>query len=287
MLTGCTDLRTRISPDILAADAGETCRFAAHTAQLEKPLSAEAALPALMPEALSEAAGAEISCGHVSLLALSGEQACEMLETAFRARWIPPDSAVLLVPDGACALLDSGVPESSDIQTAVKDGLLPPRTAGTVLGDLREGSGISAAHGWNGTGLTAMLFAGNMPPAALSPDACRGLALWCGRWEHFRFAEGGTAYTLRYCTPAVSVSLADEKLRLDIRASFAVQPDDQTGRDVIKRMLLSAVTETAWQGADILYLRERAAREGICTTQEAWRSLLCGAEICFRGGGSG
>ena len=59
MLTACTDVRTRLSPDLLAADAGTVWHFAAHTTQSDRIIAAETPVPVLFPDALQNAAGAE------------------------------------------------------------------------------------------------------------------------------------------------------------------------------------------------------------------------------------
>ncbi|MBQ1917526.1 MAG: hypothetical protein II175_00030, partial [Schwartzia sp.] len=52
LLTGCTDIRTRLLPDILAVDFAEQVQFAAHTSQETGIISAAAETALQMPEAL-------------------------------------------------------------------------------------------------------------------------------------------------------------------------------------------------------------------------------------------
>ena len=47
LLTACTDIRTRLSPDLLAADTGTELRLAAHTTQDDTLITAYAAAPEL------------------------------------------------------------------------------------------------------------------------------------------------------------------------------------------------------------------------------------------------
>jgi hypothetical protein len=48
LLTGCTDIRRRLSPDLLAVHTGETVSFAAHTSQEDALIAAEAEDPLLL-----------------------------------------------------------------------------------------------------------------------------------------------------------------------------------------------------------------------------------------------
>ncbi|MBR5722180.1 MAG: hypothetical protein IKX57_01015, partial [Oscillospiraceae bacterium] len=81
LLCGCTDIRTRRAPDILAADLGDSIRLAAHATQSDEIITAEARALPLLTEALQNASGAEISAGHISLLLMHGNP-CALLETA-------------------------------------------------------------------------------------------------------------------------------------------------------------------------------------------------------------
>ena len=73
LLTACTDIRSRISPDILAADVGKQTAYAMHASGKQGVLRASAAHPDLLCDALQNAAGAEVSTGHLTLLLVSGD----------------------------------------------------------------------------------------------------------------------------------------------------------------------------------------------------------------------
>ena len=145
LLTGCTDIRTRLSPDLLAADAGATVRLAAHTTQENAVITSETDDFALLPDALSAAAGAEIAAGHISMLLISGNP-CAVLETALQKQWLPPTGAVLSVSGSACRALCTGAAPSPDqIAAAVDAGLLPCRTVFSPVKHQAQSSAICAA----------------------------------------------------------------------------------------------------------------------------------------------
>ena len=282
LLTGCTgtDIRRRISPDILAADIGQTVQFAAHDSS-GSVFTAAAVSPLLMETALQNASGNRISTGHLSMLLLHGSPAA-VLPEYFQRGWITPGCEAVYCPDGACRLLTDGTaPAAEQIRAAVRTGMLPCRTADAVIGDLSAGSGVTAVTTVSGGRLTLMLFSGSEACGTLSEDACRGLALLGRRWESFSFSENGSAYSVRRAVLHLTASETDSGglcFAVTGRIFTDGHPDDAAA-DRLCSMLTAALTETAQTaGADILMLREAACRDGVSAaeniTQEAWREML-------------
>ncbi|MBQ5339713.1 MAG: hypothetical protein J6Z40_11185 [Oscillospiraceae bacterium] len=283
LLTGCTDIRTRLLPDILAVDPEQPVKFAAHTSQESEIIPAQAESLLQMPEALKNASGAEISTGHLSMLAVSGNPV-SVLETYFQAQMLTPTCTVLSVPSDACGQLAAGsLPEPEQIQSAAETGLLPSRTADAVLADVRGGSGITAVCTALDDGLTLTLCSVDQCCAVLTEDACRGLALLGRRWQSFAFAAEGITYRLQSAPVRIEVTMADT---LQIALSGTIESDPpltDAAADRLTEMLSTAVYETAIRcGADLLFLREYAIRSGVTEarscSQAQWRDMLRHAE---------
>ena len=284
LLCGCTDIRTRLSPDLLAADTGDSIRLAAHTTQGDTVITAEAAAPRLLPEALQNAAGAEISPGHISMLLIHGEP-CALLETALQQQWLPPTGIVLLLPDSACeALRDGTAPVAGQLAAAAETGLLPACAADTVLGDLWGGSGIAAFPAAENGRLTLSLRAPGKDFGTLSGNACRGLALLGNRWKSFSFPCGDAVCSVRKTALKTAVTESGGRLCITVSGTVhAENADPDAAAQVLTELLLAALHETARNiGADILFLREYAVRGGIHTakscSQAEWAALLRQAE---------
>ena len=289
ILTGCTDIRTRLSPDILAADTGAVTHFAAHTSQDEPVITAEAPDCLLMPDALRGAAGAEISTGHLSLLAVSGNP-CGITEQYLQAQYLAPTCAVLSVPQDACAMLKDGIlPTPDEIKAAVDTGMLPSRTADTAVGDLWSGTGITAFCAYENGALTLALWDADGKHGTLSPDACRGLALFGQQYETFAFEAGGAVFRLQKCAPALHLRM-DDRLHITVSGQFSAAPPlTDTAGDRLREMLAAAMQETVCDaGADLLFLHEAALRDHIPDashlTQEKRRAVLQNADyqICIK-----
>ena len=284
LLTGCTgtDIRGRISPDLLAADPGTEICFAARDSS-GTVISAAAESPLRMEDALHAAAGESLSTGHLSLLLLGGAPA-QILPDFCAAGRMPPTCDVLYCPDGACRLLKNGqAPAPEQIRAAVQTGMLPCRSADAVLGDLWGGSGVTALTALHGNRLTLTLFHGDIPCGTLSEDACRGLALIGKRWERFSFSAAGETFFVQHALLRITVTEAENRLCFAVSGRiFVFGAENTAARDVLCRILGAALTETASQaGADLLTLREAALREGISAAdcpQEAWRVRLMQAE---------
>lgn len=294
LLTACTDIRTRLSPDLLAADTGNTLRLAAHTTQSDALITAYAAAPELLPDALQTASGAEIAPGHISLLLICGNP-CALLETALQKQWLPPSGAVVSLPGSACdALKDGTAPASGQFSAAAETGRLPCRTADTVLGDLKSGSGITALHTLENGRLTLALWDENRQYGTLSEDACRGLALLGNRWKSFLFAYESSGAgkdgvcCLRHSRLHTAVTEQNGRLCVSVSGSITAEADDYAAAELrLTDMLTAALHETARDtGADLLFLREYAVRGGIseavhCKPAE-WAELLRAAEYRVR-----
>ncbi len=283
LLTGCTDIRTRLLPDILAVDPEKPVKFAAHTSQESAVIPAQAESLLQMPEALKNASGAEISTGHLSMLAVSGNPV-SVLEACFHAQILAPTCTVLSVPSDACGRLAAGsLPEPKQIQSAVETGLLPCRTADAVLADVWGGSGITAVCTVLHDGLTLTLYAPDQCCAVLSEDACRGLALLGQRCKSFAFAAEDITYRLQSVQVHIKVTKADT-LQIALSGMIRSEPPlTDAAASRLTEMLSAAVYETAIRcGADLLFLREYAIRSGVSEarscSQAQWRDLLRHAE---------
>ena len=287
LLTGCTDLSGRLSPDLLAADTGETVRLAAHTTQENAVITANTADIRLLPDALRNAAGAEISAGHITMLLVCGNP-CALLETALQQQWLPPTGSVLALPESACDALCSGdYPTAEHLTAAAETGLLPYRSADTVLGDLWGGSGITALHTREHGRLTLLLLDANGQYGTLSETACRGLALLDHRWKHFSFACGDTACSLRRTKLEIRVTETAGRLRIAVSGTVCPEQNTPAAEQILTDMLTAALDETARAaGADLLFLRERAVRAGVrCAktcTQAEWAAMLRDADCTVR-----
>ncbi|HBI86005.1 MAG TPA: hypothetical protein DDX71_06960 [Ruminococcus sp.] len=278
LLTACTDIRSRISPDILAADAGTQTRFAMHASQSDEIVTADAEDPCLLRDALANASGAEISAGHLSMLLLGSDPAAVLLPY-FRAKWLPPTCAVLAVPAGACDLLCGGNAPSPDaLRAAVETGLLPARTADAVIGDLLGGSGMTAMHCHDAGTLTLLLCDAQQSFGTLSPDACRGLALLGGSYQHFDFAAADGVHSVTRARLHLDCKAENNILRFTVNGRICVTNPSAESEAVLCGMLSAALAESCAQGADILMLRETAVRCGesdaAFLSQMQWREKL-------------
>lgn len=265
LLTGCTDIRNRLSPDVLAVDSGSRTQFTAHISQDKELISAEADSPLLMPDALQTASGAEISAGHLSLLAVSGSP-CAFLRDYVSRQWLAPTGHVLFVPDSACAALSGGrLPTAEQIAAAVSSGQVPCRTADAVLGDLLGGSGITALHCFDGKAFTLALADQNGVLGMLSADACRGLALLGKRWDCFSFAQTTGICTVTAVRARIHAGQSGEALTFTLSADITCRTGQPAEAEaILRRMLEAALTEPAQNaGADLLFLHEAALRDGI------------------------
>lgn len=284
LLTGCSDdIRTRLLPDILAVDTAETVSFAAHTSQSAGIISAQADTALQMPDALRNASGSEISTGHLSMLAVSGNP-CGILEDYFQAQILVPSCAVLAVPKDACRLLRNGcLPEPSQLENAVETGMLPCRTADTVLADLWGGSGITAVCTPDADGLTLALWSSEGCCGTITADACRGLALLGKHRRSFVFSADNTAYHLASDSFQITLS-QNENLQISITGTVTSEPElTDAAAERLTEMLTAAVSETALaHGADLLFLREHAIQNDISAarscSQAEWRDMLLSAD---------
>ena len=283
LLTACTDIRTRLSPDLLAADADAQWHFAAHTTQQDRIISADAPAPLLFPDALQNEAGAEISAGHLSMLAVSRD-ACEALPELLQAGLLAPTCLVLYVPDDACGMLANGeLPSAAMLRTASDTGQIPLRTADTVTGDLFSLSGITAVPCPHDGGFTLLLRDTETEYGTLSTSACRGLALLGRNRKSFSFAAGETACSVTRTNLHLRAEKAAGRLRFTLSGSLQIKPACEQAEAVLQDMLTAALTETARNhGADLLFLQEIVLRDHVpearsCSRSE-WRDMLMQAE---------
>lgn len=279
MLSACTDIRTRLSPDLLAADAGTVWHFAAHTSQNDRIITADTPVPLLFPDALQNAAGADISAGHLSVLAVSGNP-CTFLTDALQSGLLAPTCAVLSVPERACSMLQNGtLPDAAVLRTAAETGQLPLRTADTVTGDLWSTAGITAIPYTDGSCLTLMLWDAERSYGCLSESACRGLALLGRHRRQFAFAAGETACSVTQTRLRLSAAETGRQLHITVSGTVHISPACPEAKAVLRNMLLSALEETAGRcGADLLFLHETALRCGIpqnkISSRTEWQEML-------------
>ena len=201
-----------------------------------------------------------------------------------QAQDLAPTCTVLAVDRNACDALRSGsLPAPDQIEAAVQTGMLPCRTADSVVGDLWGGSGVTALTACRGDALTVTLYADGQCCGTLSEDACRGLALLGGRYETFAFDAAGTAFRIRHALLRISVHMTD---RPEITVSGEIRTEPPLTDAAEKRlaeMLGAALRETVCAaGADLLFLREAALRDGLpaaqSCSQTAWRRMLLESE---------
>lgn len=283
LLTACTDIRTRLSPDVLAADAGAIWHFAAHTTQNDRLISADAPSPLLFPDALQNAAGAEISAGHLSVAVLSGN-ACTALPALMQEGLLAPACLVLYVKENACDALRNGlIPSAGMLRTAAETGQIPLRTADTVTGDLQSLSGITAVPCQENGRFALVLLDEEQVCGTLSADACRGLALLGRNRKTFVFAAGEQACSVTRTSLHLHAECADGRLRFTLAGRVHVTPACAEAEDVLREMLTAALRETAGEcGADLLFLQERAVQGGIAEaavcSRTQWRKMLMQAD---------
>lgn len=283
LLSGCTDVRTRLSPDVLAVDLGTPAKIAAHVTQDEEILLTEAESPLLLTDALQITAGAEISTGHLSMVAVQGNP-CELLTDALQKQYLAPTCMILSVSRSACGLMRTGsLPTPDQLQSAVDAGQLPFRTADAVVGDLWGGSGITALHAVSGDCLTLMLRDADREYGTLSENACRGLSLLGKRWTSFSFAADGTACEVKRTDLHISAGMRENTLCFTVSGSVSCgSGTPNAAAEALTEMLHAALAETISNGADLLFLRETAIRDRIpdadICTQAQWREMLRDAE---------
>lgn len=281
LLTGCTDIREQLLPDLLAVDFGETVHFAVHSTQDESVISAAARTDMEFAEVMQNASGKAVSTGHLSMLTVSGNP-CTVTEDYLQEQILAPTCLVLSVPRSACTMLERSVlPDPSEIQAAVDTGTLPYRTADTVIGDLWGGSGITALHTYLNGRLTLSLWDAEQQYAeALSADACRGLALFGTRWDSFAFDADGETFRVTKAGLYLKTQQGTDGLQIRVCGHLSAEPALSAAAETrLRDMLAAAVNETAGAcGADLLFLRETAVHDGISAAadcpQSDWRALL-------------
>lgn len=296
LLMGCTDVRERLSPEVLAVDMRETgaASLAIRCPQApEEIISARADSPLLVCTALRAAAGKEIDAGHISLLLLRGSPAA-LLPDLLAKGALMPTSEVLLCRDDPCAMPET-LPDAEQLRAAAAAGMLPARTADLILGDLQNGSGVSALPAMQGDRLTLALCDSEGQCGFLSEDACRGLALLGKRWESFSFRAGETVVTAKRTHLRLSAAEDDAgALHFTLAGSVACVPEGiphenwlPDAEAALTELLRAACEEPVHQsGADLLLLRETAVRDGIsgaadCTCS-AWRERLLHADFAIK-----
>lgn len=284
-LCACTDVRERLSPDVLAVDLHRdgSAAFAIRCAQdAAEPITASGDSPLMLCTALRTAAGKEIDAGHISLLLLHGNPAA-VLPDYLAMQVLMPTSAVLLCRGTS---VTHTAYDPAQLRAAVDAGMLPARTADLILGDLQNGSGVSAAPCLSGDTLTLALCGDTDGFPMLSEDACRGLALLGGRWKTFAFRAGDTAASVVRKDLRMTAAEDGDALHFTLTGTVTCKPEGNPAADwlpaaqsALEKMLAAACKEPLESGgADLLLLRETAVRDGIpgaadCTAS-AWRTRL-------------
>ena len=292
-LTACSDVRNRLSPDVLAVTqhSDGTAQFAMRCSQNTGVITADAASPLMLCSALRAASGKEIDAGHISLLLLSGNPAA-LIPDYLRMQVLMPTGEVVFCPDDPCTLRD--IPDTAQLRAAVDAGLLPARTADLFLGDLQNGSGVSALPCFTSGQLSLTLCDAGGICGTLSEDACRGLALLGRRWEQFSFAADGCTVSVSRTHLDIQAAEIDGQLLFTLTGTAVCRPEGAPASDwipaaetALRTMLLAAAEETAQNaGADLLLLREISVRDGIAGTahcsKEDWRSRLQSADFAVQ-----
>jgi len=274
-LAGCADIRNRVSPDALAVNGN---LLAVHISGRDGTVTAECD-PLAFPDAIAAAAGAEISPGHVSVFILSTEPA-HILPAYLQNGWIAPTAQVVSAPDAA-ALLNDDPPSAEAIKAAAETGLIPPRTADTVLGDLLGGSGVTALTSYTANGFRLDIWDNADICGTLSESACRGLALLCGRCRTFTAADADCCFTVEHADPLIRAEMYGDILHISVSGTFRCgmrRGSLSDAEHLLREMLSAALTESVTQhGADLLQLQERAYAGAYSRT--AWRKILRDAAI--------
>lgn len=293
MLCGCTDVRERLSPDVLAVDlrrSGAASFAACCTQSGAAAVRAEGESPLTLCTALRAAAGKEIDAGHLSLLLLRGDPAA-VLPDYLAMQVLMPTSAVLLCRSDPCRAPET-MPDAAQLRAAVEAGMLPARTADLILGDLQNGSGVSAIPYCMGSTLTLALCGIPETYPVLTEDACRGLALLGNRWTTFSFRAGeDTVSAVRTHLRITASEGAEGTLHFRLSGKVICRPEGipsdgwlAAAQSAAERMLTAGCREPLEAGgADLLLLRETAVRDGISDaagcTNAAWRERLLHADF--------
>lgn len=275
LLTGCADIRNRISPDALAISADT---LAMHVSGEEGVITAHGD-PLNFPDAMCAAAGAEISPGHIAVLTLS-EHPAEILPRYLQNGWLAPTAQVLYAAD-AVSLLQTAPPSADDLKAAADTGCIPPRTADAVLSDLLGGSGVTALTAYTKDGFRLAVFSDAEFLGTLSDSACRGLALLCGRYRTFTVSDSACCVSVEHAAPDMHAALSGDRLQITVSGTFRCKLRRGAiadAQNLINMLLTDALTETVTQyGADLLNLQERA--DACAYSSEQWRGILRNAVI--------
>ncbi|MBR5405726.1 MAG: hypothetical protein IK107_05475 [Oscillospiraceae bacterium] len=278
LLTGCADIRGRVSPDALAVNSDPPA-LAMHISEEAGTVTA-AAEPENFPDAMRAAAGAEVSTGHISVLLLHANPA-DILPDYLDAGWLAPTAQVVYCEKDAVSLLLNTPPSADEIKAAAETGLLPPRTADAVLADLLGGSGVTALTAYTAEGYRLAVWDTEECCGLLSADACRGLALLCGKYRSFTYSDAELCFAVEHASPVIRAKLSGGVLHISVTGTFrcSVRKGEQSAvQPALTRLLTAALTETVTQhGADLLALQERAGAGGISPAD--WREILRTATV--------
>lgn len=279
LLTGCADIRGRVTPDLLALQDGAQPELAMHISGEEGTIRAESDLMNF-PDAMCAAAGAEVSTGHISVLLLHANPAA-VLPDYLENGWLAPTAQVVYSDTDAVSLLAHHPPSAEEIKAAVRTGLLPPRTADSVLADLMGGSGVTALTMHTKDGFRLAVWDAAHHCGTLSEDACRGLALLTGKYDTFTFSGENACFTVEHAAPDIRATLDGEALEITVSGKFRCSLRSGNADEVepaLTTIITAALTETVTQhGADLLHIQERARAGEI--SHSSWREMLRSAAI--------
>ena len=278
LLTGCADIRGRVSPDLLAVQDGASPMLAMHISGGEEIITAESS-PMNFPDAMSAAAGAEVSAGHISVLLLHANPSA-VLPGYLENGWLAPTAQVVYSDTNTVSLLAHDPPSAEDIKAAVQTGLIPPRTADSVLADLLGGSGVTALNMYTKDGFRLALWDAEECCGTLSENACRGLALLAGKYRTFTLSDQDVCFSVEHAAPDIRAVCSGGTLKINVSGNFRCILRSGNADAVVPMLhavITAALTETVLQsGADLLLLQERAGAGDI--SHAAWREMLRSAE---------
>ncbi len=259
--SGCTDIRSRRYGKLLAING------CTKTAQIlcydeDSPVSAAYHSPLLLPDALSQASGWDISLGHLAILAIQNENLA-FLRDLLAARLIVPTCPVLLTDQSP--EIDDNTDISDRLDAAVRTGLIPLRTVGDIVGDLQASTRTTLLPYLQGDTLRLAVCDESHVLSVISEDAARGATLLCGQWENWSFAAENIAISLKSCKCHINLAESTAGLSLSVHAQISVKSGDfDTAKAIVTKMLTAFLREAVCaNGTDTCNLQEIAAKSNI------------------------
>lgn len=259
--SGCTDIRSRRYCKLLAIN-GYTKTAQTLCYDEDSTISASYNSPLLLPDALSQASGWDISLGHLAILVIQNENLA-FLRDLLVARLIAPTCPVLLTDQPP--EIDDNTNISDRLDAAVRTGLIPLRTVGDIVGDLQTSTRTTLLPYLQGDTLRLAVCDESHVLSVISEDAARGAALLCGRWESCSFVFENTAISLKSCKCHINLAETAAGLSLSVHAQISVKSGDfDIAKAIVTKMLTAFLREAVCaNGTDTCNLQEIAAKSNI------------------------